>query len=101
VGLISLAALAGLAHGPVLAPALVIRGLPEEGLALCIGAFVVGMALAQAALGLVAFRVLRIWRERFEHNARYGGMNWPRATQIVSLSFVALGALWVLEYIWK
>lgn len=95
--LILLAAASGLIHGFASSPALIERGLPEEGLALCLVAFVAGTALSQAVLGVVAWRVLKSLRARFEHGAQYGGMSWPRATQFASLFFVGLGGFWMIE----
>lgn len=95
--LVLLAAACGLIHGFASAPTLIERGLPEEGLALCLVAFVAGTALAQAVLGVVAWRVLKSLCFKFEHGAQYGGMNWPRATQFASLFFVGLGGFWMIE----
>lgn len=87
----------GLVHGFVFAPSLIEIGLPEEGLAICLVAFLIGTALTQAALGVVTWRVLVTLRARFEHGKQYGGMNWPRATQMASLAVAVVGGYWMIE----
>lgn len=87
----------GLIHGFASVPALLERGLPEAGLALCMAAFLCGTVFAQIALGVVTWRTLQALRERFEHGAQYGGMDWPRATQLASLAVMAVGGFWMIE----
>lgn len=92
-----LAAVFGAAHGFRFVPLMVDRGLPEEALGACLIAFVLGMALAQGLLVIGTGFVLRSFRRRFDRNARYGGMDWARATQFASMAFVAFGGYHVLE----
>lgn len=89
----------GLVHGFAYAPPLVARGLPEQGLALCLLAFVIGTALTQSALCVATQQTLKVLRARFEHGAQYGGVTWTRATQFASLAIVAIGGYWMFERI--
>ena len=89
----------GLIHGFGFSYTLREIGLPEEGLAWCLLSFNLGVELAQIAICAVAFPILMFFRRKFEHEAQYGGMGWPRAMQIASWGVVAMGSYWLAGHL--
>lgn len=92
-----LAAGFGLIHGFGFSYTLRDIGLPQEGLAWCLLSFNLGVEIAQVALCVLAWPITRYFQKKFEREAQYGGMGWPKVVRFVSGGVVAAGAYWLLE----
>lgn len=92
-----LAAAFGLVHGFGFSASLREVGLPQEGLAWCLLSFNLGVEIAQIAICAVSFPILLRLKAKFEHQAKNGGMPWPKAMHIASWCVVAAGSYWMIE----
>lgn len=91
------AAAFGLVHGFGFSYTLREIGLPEQGLAWCLLSFNLGVEIAQIMLCAVAFPIMLYFRRKFEHEAQYGGMGWPKAMHLASWGVVLMGGYWLAQ----
>ncbi len=91
------AAAFGLVHGFGFSGTLREIGLPEQGLAWCLLSFNLGVEIAQVILCAIAFPILLKVRRKFEFEAQYGGMGWPKAMHVASWGVVAMGGYWLAQ----
>lgn len=93
------AAAFGLIHGFGFSYTLRDMGLPEEGLAWCLLAFNLGVEIAQIIICAIAFPILLRLRRKFEREAQYGGMGWPKVMQMASWGVVGMGSYWLAQHL--
>lgn len=87
----------GLVHGFGFSYTLREIGLPEQGLAWCLLSFNLGVEIAQVMVCALAFPLLMHLKKRTEHQAQYGGANWPKVVTVMSWGVIAAGAYWMVQ----
>lgn len=87
----------GLVHGFGFSYILREIGLPEEGLAWTLLSFNIGVEIAQVMVCALVWPILIALKKKFDREAQYGGMGWPKAVKIGSWAVIAMGGFWLIE----